>query len=234
MTGIAAGELEIMPETIPTISTTLPANSGEKFPDTPGTSAAALNDKAKEERARGDAKYTWRPQVGFGASYGRISPINDVQEFYNLHGNYNAASLGVSIQFPIIDKVRKQSAKQFELDAAHSLIDLDTLRSDEMANRHKLARSIPELQAKAELADIDYEIAQNEAKTVEVQSQQATGAPPITPKEVENAHIEELQKYVQMLSARLEERRAQITFLRLTSQLDSWLKSIGNDSAAKP
>ena len=67
-----------------------------------------------------------------------------------------------------------------------------------------------------------------------MQSQQATGAPPITPKEVENAHIEELQKYVQMLSARLEERRAQITFLRLTSQLDSWLKSIGNDSAAKP
>jgi outer membrane protein TolC len=234
MMGISAEKLEIMPESIPTISTTVPANSGEKFPDTPGTAAAVLNDKAKEERARGDAKYTWRPQVGFGASYGRISPINDVQEFYNLHGNYNAASLGVSIQFPIIDKVRKQAAKQSELDVAHSMIDLDNLRSDEMANRHKLARSIPELQAKAELADIDYEIAQNEAKTAEVQSQQATGAPPVTPKEVENARIEELQKYVEMLNARLEERKAQITFLRLTSQLDSWLKSIGNDSAAKP
>jgi outer membrane protein TolC len=224
ITGIPGDELEIMPESIPTISADAPASSGKDLPESPGIAAAALNSKAKEQRAHGDAQYTWRPQVAFSANYGRISPINGVQSYYNLNGNYNAATAGVSIQLPILDKVRKQAAKQSGLDAARSAMDLDSLRSDEIANRHKLARSLPELQAKAELAEIDYEIAQDELKTAEVKSHQDMGAPPITPKEVENAHIEERQKYVDMLDARLEERKAQITFLRLTGQLDSWLK----------
>ena len=225
ITGIPGDELEILPESIPTISADAQIGSGKDLPESPGIAAAALNSKAKEQRAHGDAQYTWRPQVAFSANYGRISPINGVQSYYNLNGNYNAATAGVSIQLPILDKVRKQAAKQSGLDAARSAMDLDSLRSDEIANRHKLARSLPELQAKAELAEIDYEIAQDELRTAEVKSHQDMGAPPITPKEVENAHIEERQKYVDMLDARLEERKAQITFLRLTGQLDSWLKS---------
>ena len=228
LTGIPVDELEIMPETIPSFSSTREASSDRHLPDTPGITAAALNDKAKQIRAHGDAQYTWRPQIAFGASYGRISPINDVQSFYNLHGNYNAASAGISIQLPILDKVRKQTARQSALDAARSSMDLESLRSDETSSRRKLERSLPELEAKAELADLDYDIARDNLTTVAAQSEHATTSPPITPKEVENARIDERQKYVDMLDARLAARKAQITLLRLTGSLDEWLISTGH------
>ena len=137
MTGIATGELEIMPESIPTISTTVPANSGEKFPDTPGTAAAVLNDKAKEERARGDAKYTWRPQVGIpGQATDGSAPLMTCRSFITCtettmqrhsESRFNFQSLTRSENNP-----RSNSASWMRLIP---LIDLDTLRSDEMANR---------------------------------------------------------------------------------------------------
>ena len=77
---------------------------------------------------------------------------------------------------------------------------------------------------------MNYEIAQDELSAAEAESQHATGGPPITPKEVENAHIEERQKYVEMLDAKLQARKAQITFLRLTGGLDGWLASLGDAS----
>jgi outer membrane protein TolC len=234
LTGIPADQLKIVPETIPAFSSAREAASDQHLPDTPGIAAAALTDRAKQVRAHGDAEYTWRPIIGFGASYGRISPINDVQSFYNLHGNYNAASAGISIQFPVFDKVRKQTAAQSGLDAARSAMDLESLRSDETSSRHKLERSLPELQAKAELADIDLEIAQDSLTTVDSQSQHDITAAPITPKEVENARIEERQKYVEMLDAHLQARKAQITLLRLTGNLDKWLVSIGNNAIVSP
>ena len=95
----------------------------------------------------GTAKCKARPQVGFGATYGRISPIENVSEFYNIHGNYNTASYGVSINFPLFDRVRSAAAKQARLDAQHAVMDLETLRSDAAAVNRKLERSLPELDA---------------------------------------------------------------------------------------
>jgi outer membrane protein TolC len=227
LTGIPVDELKIMPETIPAFSSARETGSDQHVPDTPGITAAALTDKAKQMRAHGDAEYAWRPQIGFGANYGRISPINDVESFYNLHGNYNSASAGISIQLPIFDRVRKQTAKQSGLDATRSLMDLESLRSDETSSRHKLERSLPELEAKAELADLNYEITQDNLTTVAAQSEHDTTAAPITPKEVENARIDERQKYIEMIGAHLETRKAQITLLRLTGNLDEWIISTG-------
>jgi outer membrane protein TolC len=225
ITGIPVTELKIEPETIPRIAAES-AEGGEAYPETPGIKAAAMTDKAKALRAKGDADYMWRPQIGFGASYGRVSPIQNVTEFYNLNGIYNTYSVGVSVQFPILDMVRRAAAKESKLDTERSLMDLAILRSDESAGRHKMARSLPELATKAELADVDYEIAQDELSDTLAHSQHATGGTPVTEKDVENARIEERAKYVEMLDAKLTARKSQITFLRLTGRLDAWLSGL--------
>jgi outer membrane protein TolC len=234
LTGVAADDLKIAPQTVPLISArgTPEFGAKEAFPDSPGIQAAAASDQAKALRAKADAEYPWRPQVGFGASYSRVSPLENVSEFYNLHGIYNTYSVGVSVNFPVVDLVRRAAAKQSRLDTERSLMDLEGLRSDQTAGRRKLERSLPELTAKAELADLNYEIAQDDLSAVEAQSQHATGAPPVTPKEVENARIEERQKYVEMLDARLQARKAQVTFMRLAGTLDAWLTSLNHASAA--
>jgi len=228
LTGIAPDELKLAPESIPTISAASANGGGSSaaLPETPGIQAAEASDQAKDLRAKADAEYTWRPQVSFGANYGRVSPIQNVGQYYNLNGIYNVYSVGVAVQFPLVDLVRHAAAKQSRLDSQRTEMDLETLRSDEMAGRRKLARSLPELATRAELADVNYEIAQDELGDVEAQSQHATGGPMVTPKEVENAHIEERQKYVEMLDAKLQARKAQVTWMRLSGRLDGWLASL--------
>lgn len=235
LTGLSSDAVQLVPGSIPQFAT---GGGSLRVEDsssgTPGLLAAELNAKARQERAKGDAAYVWRPQVGFGAAYGRISPIQNVSDYYNLHNNYNTASFGFSVQFPILDRVRKAAAEQSKLDAQRAAMDLESLRGDATAGRRKLERSVPELMIKAELADVNYDIAQDELAAAEEQSHHATGAPLVTPKEVINAHIEERQRYVEMLAARLESRKAQITYHRLSGQLDEWIRaSVTPSSAAR-
>lgn len=226
LTGMTPEQLKLAPDTIPPISAASGSGAPNGLPDTPGIQAAAASDLAKSLRAKADREYTWRPQITFGANYGRVSPIQNVGQYYNLNGIYNVYSVGVALQFPLLDLVRRAAAKQSRLDAERSQMDLDSLRSDEVAGRRKLERSLPELSTKAELGDVNYEIAQDELADVQAQSHHATGGPLVTPKDVENAHIEERQRYVEMLDAKLQARKAQITWMRLTGRLDDWLGSL--------
>ena len=230
LTGLSSDQFESLPADIPTLpsesSTVDPRNA--TMTDSPGILAAEANVKAKEQRARGDAAYTWRPQISFGAQYGRISPINNVSSFYNLNGNYNTANIGIVIQFPLLDKVRKAAARISSLDASRAALDLEGLRFDQGEGRRKLQRSILELTAKADLADLDLSIAQNELQSTTVQLHSSSGGPPLTPKEEQTARIQERQRYLDLLDAKLQLRKAHISLLRQNGQLDDWLQSLAN------
>jgi hypothetical protein len=191
----------------------------------PGILAAEANYSAREQRARGDREYTWRPTVTFGAQYGRVSPINDVNEFYNLHGNYNTANVGFQVVLPILDRVRSAAAKESYADAYRAKLDLANLVSEQADNQEKLRRSVPELVTKAELADLDFKIAQSELNSTTLQLRGAAGRPVLTPKEEATAHIEERQKYLDLLDTRLQAAKAEITLLRQSGQLAKWVDS---------
>ena len=230
LTGLSADQFENLPADIPSLPSEASMTSlgSTTMPDSPGLLAAEANMKAKEQRARGDAEYTLRPQISFGAQYGRISPINDVSSFYNLHGNYNTANVGIVIQFPLLDKVRKAAAQISSLDASRAALDLEGLRFDQGEGRRKLQRSVLELTAKADLADLDLSIAQNELQSTTVQLHASSGGPPLTPKEEQTAHVQERQRYLDLLDAKLQLRKAQISLLRQSGHLDDWLRSISS------
>ena len=186
--------------------------------------AAEENAKAKEQHASGDAEYTWKPLVTFGAQYGRVSPINNVSDFYNLHGNYNTANIGFQIELPLLDRVRSAAARASLMDAARARSDLDNIHQEQAKGLQKLQRSLPELAAKAELAELDFEIAQGDLSSTTLQLRGNTGKPPLTPKEEASAHLDERQKYLDLLDAKLQSAKAEVTFLRQTGQLPKWLE----------
>lgn len=234
--GVPTDQMKLTSDTVPAFNVSeIAQQERQGGHETPGILAAQATEKAKDMRAHGDAQYTWRPQVGFGASYGRISPIQNVEEFYNLHGNYNTVSAGIAVQFPLLDLVRHQAAVQSRLDAQRAGQDLDSMRSDAAAGMHKLARSLPELAAKVDLAQLDYELAQDAVSSVELQAQHATGDKPITPKEVMDAHIQERQKFADLLDAKLQSAKTAISYLRLNGRLESWLDAhAGVGTSARP
>jgi muconolactone delta-isomerase len=235
LTGVPADQQTILPKSIPDITVTTPSDGalGAPLPESPGILAAEANVRAREQQAHGDAQYIWRPQIAFGAQYGRISPIENVSKFYNINGDYNSTTFGIQIQFPLFDKVRKNSARQTAMDAAHAEFDLKGLRVAEEEGRRKLVRSLGELAIKSQLADLDYGIAQDQLQSVLIQMHASSGSPPLTPKDEQKAHLEERQKYVDLLAAKSDAIKAEVTYLRQSSQLDNWLQSV-NISLSTP
>lgn len=235
LTGRSVEASSVLPETVPPLPALDPdAPYHPAFAESPALRSAEESAKGKRERAKADAAYTWRPEVAFGAQYGRISPIENVGNFYNLHGNYNTASVGLEIKFPILDRVRKAAAAESVADAVRSENELLGLRFDEDQNRRKLLRSLPELAASAELAQLEQEIAETELSSALLQMKQSGGGAVVTPKEEMNARIQERQRYMDILDAKLQLAKAQISLLRQTGQLEQWLQSIQLPNSAKP
>ncbi len=233
LTGVPLDNVTIVPESIPDI----PAAASSEYemnqsiaegptPESPGILAAEANAQAKKLQARGDAQYIWRPQINFGAQYGRISPLENVSQFYNINGQYNSASVGVQIQIPLLDRVRQASAHETAADAARAELELKDLRAAEEEGRSKLRRSIGELAIKSQLAELDYGIAQDELQSVLIQLHSPSGTQPLTPRGEERAHMEEREKYMALLNARRDLNNSAITYLRQSGQLENWLQSM--------
>lgn len=224
LTGIPRDEIRIVPESIPEF----PSNVSQEtpaYPDNAGILAAEAKAEAQIQRAEGDARYTWKPTITFGAQYGRVSPINNVSEFYNLHGNYNTANAGIQINFPVLDMVRKNAANQSLADATRAQIDAGNLRTQLTDDRNKLQRSIPELSLRAHLAELDFGIAHDELQSSLIQAHAKQGTAPVSPKEVETAHIHEQQKYLDYLEMKMQFAKAEIWLLRQTGHLTDWIGS---------
>lgn len=228
LTGLQASEVRLTPNTAPSIpDPKTGSNSGgnETF-SSPGLLAAEATARGKLARAKGEAGYTWKPIINFAAQYGRVSPINDVSSFYNLHGNYNTMNIGVQFSFPIFDRIRKDAAQVSAADAARSQIDVSNQHAEEVANRAKLQHSVREAAVRAEMAELDYGIAEDELQSTTIELHGSTGSPPLTPKEEQNAKIQDRQKYLDMLDARLQLNKAKVSLLRQTGQLDGWVHSV--------
>jgi len=225
-------------ESIRTISASIPSQSAllmsaqsvaPDLSDAPGILSARADARAKHERSFADSRYTWLPQITFDAQYGRISPFNDVSSYYNLHGNYNTLAAGVQIQIPILDQRRKASARESAVDAMQAEHKVALLTQQENETRLSQRHSVSELKLRAELTELDHDVAKSDMGAVLVRCEMGGGSrneTPTTPKEKLNAGIRERQAYVEMLEADGQLREALIHEIRQQGQMDEWLRSV--------
>lgn len=223
--GLPANRVVCDPGSVPSAPDLADEGSGPtaNYPESPGVLSAENNAEAKMQRAEGDSKYTWRPEVTFAAQYGRISPIENVSDFYNIHGNYNTASIGVQIQLPLLDRVRKQAAIISRQDALHARSDVEGLRADQIVTQRKLRRGLQEQQVAAELADVELKIAHSELETTLQRLKSSSLGPAMTPKDEVAARMQERQKYLDVVDARYQLYRSQIDYLRQAGKLRKWV-----------
>jgi outer membrane protein TolC len=228
--GLPSPGLAISPESIPPDSSFATAAKAPA-PRVESASLLSLEDnaRARQEQALGDSRYALRPQLLFQAQYGRISPIDDVSQYYNLHGDYNTFEGGVVIVFPFFDKSHAAKARETMADAMHTQHEAENLRSQQIENRLGLQHSVLELAVKSSLAEVDLGIAQDQLATMlaEVQSHNAdvTGRA-MTAKDEQNARLQERAKFVDLLDAAGQLRKAQISLMRQGNTLDDWLASL--------
>jgi outer membrane protein TolC len=232
LTGLPADSLITIRSSIPAVPRDITAPSSFQ---TPGVKAAYANARAKQEQAFGDARKMWRPEIYFVAQYNRLSTFNNIGQYYVLY-NPNSIGVGVQINFPMINSVIKAKGRESVADAAHAKHEADLSRDQAIEGRLKLSRTSEELQARVELAGIDRELAQDqlEALLIQLQASSSSASPQMSPKDEQNARIQERQRFLDVLDADFQLRQIQVNMLRQNGQLEDWLKSAAQNQPATP
>lgn len=239
LTGLPATGLTVVSSSIPSF-TSLRAEGTSLGPvASPAVESAYAVAKARQQTAFGDSRYLWRPQIYFVAQYSLFAKFNNYDQYYR-NFQYNNAGIGVEIKVPIFDAVNKAKARESAAEAARALHEADTARDQFLEGRLKIQHATAELAARAEIASLDQQLAQQQLDVLLVQMQTGSGnvsGPQMTPKDEQSSRIAEREKYIALLDAKFQMRQAQLNLMRQTGELEPWLKSVARSQSvdlAKP
>ena len=207
-----------------------------------GISAAFAAAQAKQYTALGQKNYLLRPQVAFNAEYSRITTdFTSYTAYYpgfDQRGNsFNSLSLGVEITVPLLDMVHRAKYREAVADAAHSLAEAQEQQLQFLDGRDKLRHSAAELAARTRLANLDRDLAQDQLDAILVRLQADAGAvqgEQLTPKDEQNARLQERLRRLDMLTADLQLQQAEVTLLRQEGSLSNWLAATIPSAIASP
>ena len=233
LTGLSPENVIVAPDAMPAIVQPDSSQASIGSPTSPGVDAAYAAARSKRQQALGDARYLYRPQVTFGAQYSRYSTIQN-SGFEEYFGRRNSVGLllpfqqdtfgvGVQLSIPIIDYGHRAKARESAADASRSEHDADAQRNLFTEGRFRLDRSLRELTVRAEIARLDHLYAQQQLEVLAIQLK-SPSLTPTTPKEEQNGHITEREKYLTLLDARFQLQQAQISLLRQTGGLEHWIQ----------
>jgi len=193
----------------------------------PGLLAASANAKSKAYLAFGDERQNYRPQFALGAEYSRFAKFNNYQEYYS-HFQHNNFGIAVQITIPLFDASRRSKAKGSEADATHARAQADQDRDAAQEQVLQLQGSLEELAAQRRVAQLQAELAEEQLNAISTQLQSANGSangPALTPKDEQKAHIEERERYEDVLDADFSVIRTELSLLRSIGAVEDWAKT---------
>lgn len=239
LTGLPAEGLTTISSSVPAAGSAIPGagSDPQAVENNPGVAAAYANAKSKLYTAWGDQRQNFRPLISFGAQYALFEKFANYQQYFPSGLQYNNAAIGVQVTLPFFDASRRAKAQESAADADKAAADADAARNVLSEQTSAMRHALRELAAQQKVNHLQSELAQDQLKTVETQFANGTGsanAAPVTPKEEQQAHIEERERYEDLLDANFSLLKVQLNLLRATGQLDSWLRSAANTSPLAP
>jgi outer membrane protein TolC len=227
--GLPGVPIATVPASIPPM--TVPAENPLKAPVSPAIVAAFANAESKREQARGEALARFLPQLILSGGFSKIDVSERQSNFLDYYPDFrgkkdDSASIGIQIRFALFDRGQFARAREAAAEAARSEFQAEFDRDQFLEGRFKLAHSRAELIARTQVMEMDFELAQEQLKTTMIQLENTGGdanAVLTTPKDEQNARLQEREKFVDVLDAELELRKAEINLMRQTGTLDEWV-----------
>ena len=208
--------IEVTPEDLPgaaeqagadLIAAALENNSGLRL--------AESDVRAKELRLRGEKRGRW-PIFELGGVYSRLSHIETYDEFFRKfqHNNYN---LGMNMQIPLFSAHTRAAINlaQINFDAAKAT--LANKKNEVSAEVRQKTRRVRELDAAKEVARLELQLAQQNVAVL--QSQFDEGKASL--RDMENARLEENDKWMAFLDANFQRQQVQLELLSAAGRLEN-------------
>jgi len=221
LTGLPAASIETVGDSIPAMPEVKQnENLTARALDTsPALKVASLHSTALEFHARGEHRSMW-PSLDFAAQYALLAKFNNYQEFFRIGAfQRNNASIGGVVRFPFFSPTQRQAARAADFDALRAKHDVETAKNQVSTQTLKLQRSVEQLAAAREVADLEYQLAKSDLDAVEVRIDSGIA----TIHEEDDARNQANERYDTLDDTRFELQKAQVTLLRATGDLSSWV-----------
>jgi outer membrane protein TolC len=221
LTGVALNAIETVAESVPALPSVGQDDdlAGNAAKTSPAVQLADQRSIASGLRARGEHR-AMLPSFDFAAQYALLSKFNNYDVYYNAFQRNNA-TIGVSIVFPFLNYSQRARANGADAEALKAKKQAEAVRNQVSEDTLKLQRSVAQLTAARDVADLEYEVAQSGLDA----AQGRTAADTATLHELDDARTQAAERYLAAQDAAIELARARIALMRSTGELEKWVQA---------
>jgi outer membrane protein TolC len=236
LTGLEASGIETEPEALPDFPTlpqdaSTPAHAAETNPN---AQAAEEHARAQYLKAQGEHR-AWWPSVDFAAQYALLSRFNNFQEYeipakpcpisgievlcVDNSFRQNNATVGLSIRFPFLNLSQRARAQAADADALKASKQAQAAKNQVSEETLRLQRSVAQMQAARDVAQLEYEIAQKALTAMQTRLDAGT----VTLHDLDDARSQVSERFIALQDVTFELERSQLGLLRSTGELEKWV-----------
>ena len=225
LTGLAAATIETDPDSLPVLPEikTEDAKQEEEtrskaLESNPDLQAAVEHARAQYLRLKGEKKSLW-PSIDFAAQYANLATYNNYQKYYQ-PGSFqpNNASVGIVVHLPFLNLAQHSRVEEAESDALKAKKQAEAAHNQVSEETLRLQRSVAQMQAAREVADLEYQIAEKNLAAVSTRMDAGTA----TLHDLDDARTQASEKFISLQDITLELERSQLGLLRVTGDLEKW------------
>ena len=179
----------------------------------PAVTEAEKERDARQHLLKG-AKGGFWPTVNVVGLYQVLGQFNNYNEFF-AHFQRNNVTVGVDVHIPIFSSKTFAEVKLAKSQLNEAELALGNKRQEVRADVLQKARDVRELDASHEVARLDLQLAQESLQIVQTKFDQGRA----TLRDIEQARLDESDKWVAFLDAEFARQQGQLSLLQATGQL---------------
>jgi outer membrane protein TolC len=235
LTALPAANIQTDPDSIPAPPAAATSQDAPKeaAASNPSVQAAVEHARAQYLRAQGEHKSLW-PTVDFAAQYALLSKFNNYQNYYipskpctTTLGEFlcvtnrfqqNNATVGVNIRFPLFNASQRARAQAADADALKATKQAEAARNQVSEETLRLQRSVSQMQAARDVAQLEYEIAEKSMSAVQTRMDAGTA----TLHDLDDARSQASERFITLQDVTFELERSELGLLRSTGDVEKW------------
>jgi outer membrane protein len=221
LTGLPAKSFEADADSVPALPTIKDADedaSGKVTDSSPVVQATVEQARGQYLRAKAAHKALW-PSVDFAAQYANLATYNNYGRFYQ-PGSFqpNNATVGVAIHLPFLNFAQHARVQEAESEAFKAKKQAEATRNQVSEETLRLQRSVTQMQAARDVAELEYEIAQKNIEAVRTRMESSTA----NLHDLDSAETQASERLITLQDVTFELERSQVALMRATGDLESW------------
>lgn len=234
LTGLSAADIQTDPDSIPSAPAVESMNASDAAAANPSVQAAIEHGRAQYLRAQAEHR-ALSPSIDFAAQYALLSKFNNFQEYeipakpcpvdgvsvlcVDNSFRQNNATIGVSIRFPIFNASQRSRAQAADADALKASKQAEAAKNQATEETLRLQRSVTQLQAARDVAQLEYEIAQKTLEATHTRMDSGNA----TIHDLDDARTQVSEHFIALQDIAFELQRSQLALMRSTGDLEKWV-----------